>query len=241
MSDPAAIAGATRRLGPAQRQAARFLAASQAETAVVTIFGEIDVGALLTWRSALAEGPSRPSVSHCVLRALALALPQYPALAAHLHDDVLHFGEGLDIALAVSLPSGDLITPVLRGVESMDLAMLTAAARDLAEKARTGGLAPGDVRGGHFTLSNVVGAQVTRWTTPIVPRPQVAILALAGIRDVPAVRERAVTVAKMLPVSLSFDHRAVNGTEASAFLETLAEVLAHPETLAAPLDGGTAQ
>ena len=88
-----------------------------------------------------------------------------------------------------------------------------------------------NLKGAGFTLSSVGQTKTAKFATPIVPVPQVAILAATALRDAPVVRDGALAVAPTLPLSLGFDHRALNGAAANAFLDTLAETLAAPEAL----------
>jgi pyruvate dehydrogenase E2 component (dihydrolipoyllysine-residue acetyltransferase) len=234
----AAPAAQSVRLGPAQRMAAKFLHESQTAMATVTLFGEIDVGALVAARTAIpADQPVRPTYTHFVIRAVALALEAHPQLNAHFDGETLTCLRSVDMGLAVARPNGELIVPVLRDAGSKSVQKIAVEAAVLGERARAGRLDVADVRGATFTLSSVGAASVTLWTTPIVPAPQVAILAVTAIRETAVVRDGALAPAQMLPVSLSFDHRAVNGAPASAFLETLAEILADPKALLADPDG----
>jgi len=220
------------RLSPAQRQAAKFLARSQAESASVTVFGEIDMTALQRYRAGLGEAPRPPKVTHFLLRALAEALLEHRRLNAHLDDDSLKLFDEVNIGLAVALENGDLMTPVLRRLEASTLAEIAAEADALVARTRRGELALADVKGAGFTLSNVGASPTARWATPIVPMPQVAILAVGAIRETPVIADGECRAAAIMPVSLSFDHRAINGIAAAALLDSLAGLLAQPQQLA---------
>ena len=223
--------GKSRRLSPMQRQTSKLLSNSRAETVEVTVFAEIDVTALVRLRTERRENGRPPSVTHFILAALARTLIAHPEFNAHLVGSEIHFLKSVDIGFAVSLDSGDLLSPVLRNVASRDLGNIVAAAADLAKRARSGDLILADMKGAGFTFSSVGQAKAARFATVVLPVPQVAILAAMAIYDTPVVCDGKVGIGSVLPVSLSFDHRAVNGAAATEFLDTLAAHLARPETL----------
>ena len=212
------------------------MARSAAEAAACTVFADLDAAPLTALREGLGPdlGSRRPTVSHLLAAAVARALVAHPALNAHLEGDVLHVAQAVHLGLAVALPDGGLVAPVLRDAHLLAAPDLADAARTLTDRARAGTLRPDDVRGATFTLSNAGPARTPRYATPLVPLPQVAILAATAIRPEPVARGGAVSVGETLPVSLTFDHRALNGAAANAFLEDLAARLAAPEALMRP-------
>lgn len=220
------------KLSPQQRMAASLLHRSQSETACVTVFGEIDVSHLVAFRKREEVGdPSRPGVLHFVMRAVVLALGRHPALNAHLRgNEITTFGS-IDLGVAVALESGELVVPVLRNAQRMSVAQVAAQTRVMTERARSGSLTLADVRGATFTISSLATSPVPIWATPIVPVPQVAILAVTAIRERVVLLGDKAGVLQILPVSLAFDHRAINGAPVAAFLSTLAEMLADPAGL----------
>ena len=222
------------RLSMVQRQTAKLLSKSRAETVEVTVFAELDVTALISLRADMRATEPAPTITHFILAALARTLATHPTFNAHFTDDTLHLLPQADIGFAVSLETGDLISPVLRDVGALPLDGIALAARGLAERARTGALALADMKGAGFTFSSVGQTPVARFATPVIPVPQVAILAAMAVRAQPVVRGDAIGIAQILPVCLSFDHRALNGAAANAFLQTLADTLAAPEGLIAP-------
>ncbi len=226
------------RLSVMQRQAGKFLAACQGETVQVTVFAEVDVRNLMATRAAMANGGAPPSITHFLIGAVASALRRHPRFNAHYQDGSLRLFDTVDIGLAVALERGDLITPVLRGVHDMTLAGISSAATDLVARARNATLKVDDMRGAGFTLSSMGRSGAVKFATPVIPVPQVAILAATQVREAPVVEDGAIRVAPILPLSLSFDHRAVNGAQASAFVQTLADALAWPETLRTPIQQG---
>jgi len=221
-------------LSPMQRQAGKFLAGCQNESVQVTVFAEIDVSRLMAVRTALSGAGKAPGITAFLIAALAKTLRQHPEFNAHYEDGALRLFDEVNIGLAVSLESGDLVTPVLRDVADKTVSEISDSAAALAEKARNAALVVADMRGAGFTLSNLGRSGVVRFATPIIPVPQVAILAATAMRETPVAVGGAVKVVPVLPLSLSFDHRAVNGSAATGFLESLADALTRPEELAAP-------
>lgn len=226
------IEGATtvRPLSIAQRQAGRFLAQCQAEAVQVTVFGDAVIDELIAWRADTA--PPAVTLTHLLIAALVRALERHPDLNAHYRNGGLVRHDDVHLGLAVTVPGGDLLTPVMRRLRGCSLERIAALTDRQARKARDGDLTLEDIRGASFTLSNVGQSRIARYATPVVPLPQVAILATMAVRQVPTVRGGAITAAHTLPLSLSFDHRAVNGAEATAFLETYARILERPDALA---------
>ena len=219
------------RASPMQRQTAKILSQSRAETVEATIFGDLDVTALSAFRKTISNEKNAPSITHFILAGLARALQNHPHFNAHFTDNNLELLPLVDIGFAVSLENGDLTSPVLRNVGALALDGIAKSARALAESARTGTLQLQDMKGAGFTFSSVGQTPVTRYATPVVTVPQVAILAAMAIRSEPVVRNGAIIIRQILPVSLSFDHRAVNGAAALAFLQTLADEIEAPEAL----------
>jgi pyruvate/2-oxoglutarate dehydrogenase complex dihydrolipoamide acyltransferase (E2) component len=223
------------RLSPMQRQLAKVMRQSSSEAPQCTIFGDVDVTSLTSLREKLkAKGPA-PTVSHFVLVALARTLLEHPRFNAHLDGDMVTEHETVNISLAVSLKSGELLAPVLHDVAQWDAFTMAAHARDLSGRAYRASLSSADMQGGTFMFSSLGQATVSRYATPILILPQVAVLAATRIRTEPVVHGSEISVADMLPVSLTFDHRAINGQQANNFLDTLSVHLADPEALLLPL------
>ncbi|MCL4746205.1 MAG: 2-oxo acid dehydrogenase subunit E2 [Burkholderiaceae bacterium] len=227
------------RLGPMQRIAASHLLRSHLETAPVTLLGEVEVDALLSLRERVnalgaSEGRSRASLTAFLIVLVARALRSNPALNANLVDGVVHAYDAVHMGVALSLPDGNLIVPVIRNADRLDVDGVAKALADLGERARTKRLALEDVRGATFTLSNAGAVRSSRWSTPIIALPQCAILGVGAVRRMPVVRDEAIVAASVMPTSLSFDHRAVNGVPAQRFIDTLYELFAAPEALGSP-------
>lgn len=227
-------------LPPMQRLAAEHLARSQRESVPVTLHGVVEVDALLALRERLvaahAAGP-RITLTHLLAKALAQALRAHPGLNATLQGERVLLHEGVHLGIAQALPDGALVVPVLRDAERLAIDALAAAAHDLAARALSGKLRLADVQGATFTVSNGGALAAARWTTPIIPLGQAAILALGAIHEAPVAHGGAVVVRRVLPTSLSFDHRFVNGVPAARFLDDVHQLIAEPARIA--LDGST--
>lgn len=167
----------------------------------------------------------RPSLLAFVAEAAISALKAHPEFNASISED----GQSLvlkryyNLAFAVDTPAG-LIAPVLHGADGLGVRGLTTAISRLADKARAGRLDYNDVEGGSFTISSL-GKLGGEGFSPIVNAPEVAILGVARAEDRAVVRDGGVTIRRILPISLSFDHRAVDGAQAGRFLGTLSDAL----------------
>ena len=163
--------------------------------------------------------------------AVALALRQHPALNASLDEEneQIIYKEYVSLGVAVDTPRG-LVVPVLRNVERMTIPDIAEALGHLALQAREASFAIEDLRGGTFTLSNL-GAVGGAYSTPIINYPEVALLLLGRSRWMPAVRDGQVQTRLMLPLSLSYDHRVVDGATAGRFLNEVIDLLQSPGRL----------
>ncbi|HJM50815.1 MAG TPA: 2-oxo acid dehydrogenase subunit E2 [Alphaproteobacteria bacterium] len=222
-------------LGPMQRMAAQHLSKSHIETAPVTLLGEAEVDGLVALRKTLNAGREdaaepRISYTHLILKILALALGRHRRLNSALVEKELHVFADINIGMALSLPDGNLIVPVIRHVDRKSLDEVAAEASELAARGAAGKLGLDDVRGATFTLTNAGMVPSARWTTPIIPLPQAAILGVGAVREAAVVRAGEVVAGHVLPLSLTFDHRLVNGVPASEFLDDLGKLLAEPPT-----------
>jgi pyruvate dehydrogenase E2 component (dihydrolipoamide acetyltransferase) len=184
---------------------------------------DADAAALLARRAVLANAGTRVSVNDLIVRACALALVEHPAVNAQLvGDEVVRYADA-DIALAVATDNG-LITPIVRSVNRKSLAEIAAESAALAERARAGKLTRDEITGGTFTVSNLGMFGLDRFDAIINP-PQVAILAVGAARDSVVVRAGQPAVGKLIALTLSCDHRVVDGAVGAAFLKTLRELI----------------
>lgn len=191
----------------------------------------IHADALVNIREQLKQGNIKVSINDLVVRACALALREHPTLNTgfnSVNQTVIQF-KTIDIAVAVSVEGG-LITPIVRHADFKNLGELALEIRLLAQKAREGKLEPQEYKGGSFTISNLGMYGVTDFQAIINP-PQAAILAVSGIQDTPIVQNGSIVIGKMMNVTLSVDHRVIDGVAAATFLKTLKNYLENPSLL----------
>ncbi len=190
---------------------------------------DVECGALLAHARSSGTSDGKVSLNDLVVRATALALRQHPSLNSHLvGDEILTFPTA-DICIAVATDNG-LITPVVRSAESKTPVELRSQIKGLAERARAGTLTREEISGGTFTISNLGMFGVDRFDAIINP-PQVGILAVAAVSDRVVVKEGAPAVEKMVSLTLSADHRVIDGAVAARFLESLKSLLQSPQSL----------
>jgi pyruvate dehydrogenase E2 component (dihydrolipoamide acetyltransferase) len=217
-------------LSPMRRTIADRLRAGLAETAQLTLTAEADVteldGRLRGWTAAWGR---RASYTEAIVRACALALRQHPRIAARLTDRGLERPERIDIGVAVALEDG-LIVPAVRDADRKDVAALGREIADLADRARAGTLAPADTQGACFSVTNLGAYRVDAFT-PLLDPPQTAILGVGRARPRPAVVAGAVVPRTLVVLSLTFDHRVVDGAPAAAFLQAVVDRLEAPDSL----------
>ena len=178
---------------------------------------------------ARSDSSVRASVNDYLVRAVALALAEVPAVNIQVHGAEVHRFASADIAIAVATEKG-LLTPVLRGAEQMSLTEIGEAITDLAARARAGKLRQDEIEGGSFSLSNLGPYGVEQFDAIINP-PQGAILAVGAARPEPIDDDGAIRIVPVLHLSLSCDHRAIDGADGARFLAALADLIEHPERL----------
>ena len=221
-----------RALSRMHRATARNMAASWAHVPHVTQFDEVDITALEALRGQLKPEMQRRRVRLTpvvfLLRALARALSAHAAVNASLHPDgrQLVYKRYIHIGIAVDTPAG-LVVPVLRDADRKDLWTLGEELAALATDAREGRLQLGAMQGGSFTLSSL-GALGGSGFTPIVNAPQTAILGVGRLAKRPVYVDDELQPRQLLPLSLSYDHRVINGADAGRFFCALVEDLAQP-------------
>ncbi len=172
---------------------------------------------------AVAQKTTDVSINALVMKAAADALKSHASLNAHLTDDGIIERDTVDINMAVDTQEG-LTAPLIRGVDGMSAAELTAASRELAERTRANSLASADLEPGGFTVSNLGVLGVEAFTAIINP-PQTGILAVGAVVDTPVAAEGNVVIRPTMRVTLSADHRVVDGADAARYLDTLAGLL----------------
>lgn len=192
---------------------------------------EIDAEPLMRLREELKVGGVKVTVNDCILRASALALREHPAVNSgfnSVNSTLIRF-KTIDIALAVSLEGG-LITPIIRHADYKNLGELSSEAKFLIKKARDGKLAREEYTGGSFTVSNL-GMFGVRDFIAVINPPQAAILAVAAVQEKPVIKQGQVVPGKTLSLTLSADHRVIDGADAAQFLVTLKKLLENPSLL----------
>jgi pyruvate dehydrogenase E2 component (dihydrolipoamide acetyltransferase) len=196
--------------------------------AQVTVTTEVDVSELVDLRELLKK-TIEVTYTDLIVRAATLALRKHPRLNAALDGDQIRLLPDIHIGVGVAMDEG-LIVPVIQYADRLSVAEIGAKVRDLAARARSGALEIDEVAGSTFTITNL-GAYGIDAFTPIINPPEVAILGVGRIVEKPAIYRGEIARRSMMVLSLTFDHRLVDGAPAAAFLQSLAEILAHPYLL----------
>lgn len=210
-----------------QTIATRMLAAAQ-QTASVTLTATADAASLVLLRSQSKASKNGPALSYTdmFVKLSAAGLGRHPALAQQWTEQGLVTPSSLDIAVAVDTPHG-LLTPVLRDVAALPLSEISLRLADLIARARVRRLNSKEMCGGVFTVTNLGGYRVDAFT-PLLNLPQTAILGVGRIAPQPTVVDGQVAVRDRVTLSLTFDHRVVDGAAAAALLTTLCELVENP-------------
>ncbi|MCF8129082.1 MAG: 2-oxo acid dehydrogenase subunit E2 [Deltaproteobacteria bacterium] len=207
--------------------------ASLQQTAQLTTFTEVDVTEMVGFRNIIREeykkDDIRISYNDIIILAVSRALKRYPIMNSTLVEDEILLHDSVNMGIAVALDDG-LIVPVLRDADKKGLLQIAKEARILAKNARGGNLSMDEVTGGTFTISNVSMFQVDG-LTPILKPPETGILGIGRVKEKPAVHKGEIAIRSMMFLSLTFDHRVVDGAPANAFLETAARYLEHPNLI----------
>ncbi|MFM9197222.1 MAG: 2-oxo acid dehydrogenase subunit E2 [Planctomycetia bacterium] len=201
----------------------------------LTNFDDADVTELEHLRKASAQEYAKSNVKLTalgfVIKAVSLSLRQHPVVNASvdMEKGELVYKDYVNIGLAVDTPRG-LVVPVLRGCDEMSIPQIAQAVADTAEKAKNAQYGVEDLRGGTFTISNL-GAIGGTYSTPIINWPEVAILLVGRSRKMPIVRDDRIEPRLMMPLSLSYDHRVIDGATAARFLKEVIGYLESPGRL----------
>jgi pyruvate dehydrogenase E2 component (dihydrolipoamide acetyltransferase) len=210
--------------------AARMLAAAQ-NTAAVTLSATADATGLVSLRRQCKSEADdyilqAPSYTSLLVKIAAEALERHPAVLGQWRDDEIIIPDGVHIAVAVDTSVG-LLTPVLRDVPSLTLAQIADKLDRLISRARARRLSPEEMRGGTFTVTNLGSYRVDMFT-PLLNLPQTAILGIGQISPQPVAVDGRVKVRNRVTLSLSFDHRVVDGATAAALLTKICELVEKP-------------
>ncbi|ADY51982.1 catalytic domain-containing protein of components of various dehydrogenase complexes [Pseudopedobacter saltans DSM 12145] len=204
------------------------------ETSVhVTSFVEADVTNLVKWRDKVKSGfekreGEKITFTPIFIEAIAKAIKDFPMINISVQDNKIIKKKDINIGMAAALPNGNLIVPVIKNADQLNLVGLTKSVNDLGKRAKVNKLAPDEIQGGTFTMSNI-GMFGNIMGTPIINQPQVAILAVGVIKKKPAVIETeygdVIAIRHMMYLSMSYDHRVVDGSLGGMFLRKVADYL----------------
>jgi pyruvate dehydrogenase E2 component (dihydrolipoyllysine-residue acetyltransferase) len=228
---PAAVAGAEFEdvpLTPMRATIARRMPLSKAPVPHFYVTSEVAMDRAWELREQLnaLEGQPKISVNDFVIRACALALLKHPGVNASLQGDAIRVFHRAHIGIAVALDEG-LITPVLRDCHAKPLAQIAAEARDLAERARSRKLRAQELSGATFSISNLGMFDVAEFSAIINP-PEGAILAVGSVRRVPVVDDTGLGVGRRMMLTISCDHRVMDGAMGARFLQDVKHLLEEP-------------
>ncbi|MGX9462112.1 2-oxoglutarate dehydrogenase complex dihydrolipoyllysine-residue succinyltransferase [Shewanella sp. A14] len=213
--------------------ASRLLEAKNS-TAMLTTFNEVNMKPIMDIRKQYQDifekrHGIRLGFMSFYIKAVTEALKRFPEVNASIDGDDIVYHNYFDISIAVSTPRG-LVTPVLRDTDTMSLAEIEKAVRELAIKGRDGKLSVADMTGGNFTVTNG-GVFGSLMSTPILNLPQSAILGMHAIKDRPMAVNGQVEILPMMYLALSYDHRIVDGRESVGFLVAIKDFLEDPTRL----------
>ena len=199
----------------------------------VTSFIEADVTDIVNWRNGvkaefMKKHGEKITYTPIFMQAVVKAIQDFPMINVSVSGDQIIVKKNINVGMATALPSGNLIVPVIKNTDYLNLVGITKSVNDLANRARNNALKPDEISGGTFTLTNV-GTFGNVMGTPIINQPQVAILAVGAIRKKPAVLETAhgdvIAIRHMMFLSLSYDHRVVDGFLGGSFLRRIGDYL----------------
>ena len=202
-------------------------------SAHVQSFIEVDVTNIYNWRDRVKAGfesreGQKITFTPIFIEAVAVALRQYPMMNISVSDDKIILKKKINIGMATALADGNLIVPVIKNADQLNLVGMAKSVNDLASRARSNTLTPDDVAGGTYTVTNV-GVFGSIMGTPIINQPQVGILAFGAIRKIPSVIETKegdyIGIRKKMIISHSYDHRVVNGALGSKFIKAVKDYL----------------
>ncbi len=175
---------------------------------------------------------THPSVTDLLIKAAALALAKHPEINVSFTGKAIRQHGSIDIGIAVGMEDG-LVTPVVRNCGAKSLEQIAAESRALIERARSRRLQPQEYTGATFTISNLGMFEVDNFIAVLMP-PEAAALAVGAIRDVPVVKKGIVTIGRCMTVTMSCDHRAIDGLQGAQFLKEFKRILEHPIELILP-------
>ena len=211
----------------------KHMVASVQTSAHVQSFIEIDVTNIVKWRAKVKDAyfireGEKLTFTPILMHAVAATIKKFPMINIAVQGDNIIKKKNINLGMAAALPDGNLIVPVIKNADQLNLVGMTSQVNDLATRARNNKLQPDEIQDGTYTVTNV-GSFGSVMGTPIINQPQVAILALGAIRKVPSVIETSegdfIGIRQKMFVSHSYDHRVVNGALGGMFIKTLKETL----------------
>jgi 2-oxoglutarate dehydrogenase E2 component (dihydrolipoamide succinyltransferase) len=210
------------------------LKSAQNTAAILTTFNEVDMSALMTLRADFKEAfetahDIRLGFMGVFVQAAIQSLREFPAVNAEIDGDDIIYKNYYNIGVAVGTPQG-LVVPVIKDAGEMNLAATEQAIADFGARARDGKIAPDEMAGGTFTISNG-GVYGSMMSTPILNPPQSAILGMHKIDKRPVVVDDHIVIRPMMYLALSYDHRIIDGREAVSFLKRIKDVVEDPRRL----------
>ena len=212
---------------------AKHMAESVSTSAHVQSFVEVDVTRVVNWRNKVKDAffkreGEKLTFTPIFMEAVATALKKYPMMNISVDVDAIVKRKHINLGMAAALPDGNLIVPVIRNADQLNLVGMARAVNDLANRARNNALKPDEIQDGTYTVTNV-GTFGSVFGTPIINQPQVGILALGAIRKVPSVIETPsgdfIGIRSKMFLSHSYDHRVVNGALGGMFVKAVADYL----------------
>ena len=214
-----------------RKSVAENMHASLQNAAQLTIFTEVDVTEMVRFLELVREEHKkdetvRVSYNDIIILITARALKHFPAMNSTLVGEEILIHHGVNMGIAVAVPDG-LMVPVLHNAHQKGVLQIAKEARELARKAREGTLNVDEVTGGTFTITNLSMYEVDGFT-PILRPPETGILGVGRVKEKPTVHNGEICIRPMMFLSLTFDHRVVDGAPAAEFLQTLARFLEHP-------------
>jgi pyruvate dehydrogenase E2 component (dihydrolipoamide acetyltransferase) len=227
-------AGVARELSKIRRTTGKRMTESKQAIPHFYVTSEVDMEPAMAFREQVngqvTDDASKVSFNDLIVKAVALALREYPNLNATMEGDTLYDHANIDVNIAVAIEGG-LIAPFVPDADQKSLGTIARMAKDLIARARNGGLQPSEYQGGTFTISNLGMYDVEEFVAIINP-PQAAILAVGSITETPVVKDGRVTAGHRMKIALSVDHRVSDGAEAAKFLISVKKYLQNPMALA---------
>ena len=218
-----------------RRVIAERMYSSLSGSAQLSFLGEFDATELVKLREAFLNKEkvigAKITYTEILVYILARALKDHPDINVSLIENEIKIWEDINIGVAVALGKEGLLVPVVKQADKKSLIEISQEVKSLVERARGGKILPDEVTGGTFTLTSVGAIGVSYYQTPVINQPESAILGTGPIMEKPVVKHGQIVIASMMPYSLTFDHRVINGFGAEQFLSRLKELVENPGLL----------